>query len=167
MKDTGLSKRTVERAINELEELGWLARQSGRGKKSNNYSFPVSAIVTEMPFVENSAAETFQKTEDGESFEPFAETASIPDREFRLTLDRHLFWIQKQKNLSRKNFRAKDWFDLLLNLKEEDVLPHFQEFYSWTVNKKWVNNVTPKLLVGQIEAFKKGNQLENKKQQNS
>jgi hypothetical protein len=50
MKDTGLGKKTVERALNELERLGWIFRKTNKGfKKSNNYSFPESAITIKIP----------------------------------------------------------------------------------------------------------------------
>jgi hypothetical protein len=167
-KDANMSKSTVQRALKELEKLGWIARQSGRGKKSNKYSFPASAIMTETISAEKAVpAATFQKTEDGQIFEPFAETAGIPDQDFRLALDRELFWVLKQKNLSRQSFKAQPWLDLLLTLHQEEMLIYFQEFYLSTEKQKWVNNVTPQLLSGQIGLFKTGKQLANKRQTES
>lgn len=165
MKDANMSKSTAERALNELEKLGWIARQRGRGKKSNKYSFPASAIITETISDEKPLpAATFQKTADGQTFEPFAETAGIADQDFRLALDRELFWVLKHENLSRKSFKAQKWLDLLLILHEEEILVYFQEFYLFVENQKWVKNVTPQLLSGQIGLFKTLKQLANKKQ---
>jgi hypothetical protein len=45
MKETNLSKKTVERALNELESAGWLFRKTGMGKKANSYGFPAEALT--------------------------------------------------------------------------------------------------------------------------
>jgi hypothetical protein len=52
-KEANLSKKTVERALNELESLGWIFRKTNKGfKKPNNYSFPESAITIKNPSIE-------------------------------------------------------------------------------------------------------------------
>ena len=58
MKDTRLSKKTVERALNELENLGWIFRKPKKGfKKANNYGFPDAALAIKIPNEELSTNE--------------------------------------------------------------------------------------------------------------
>ncbi len=106
------------------------------------------------------------ETEEGESFEPFAETANLIDEEFRLKTDRTLYWIQKQKQIqSRENFPATDWLKLLTDLAKEGIADDgFREFYQWAESQSWVETISPKLLRTQIEKFKKRASIQVKKQ---
>lgn len=102
-------------------------------------------------------------------FEPFVETARMIDGKFRFRVDLTLFWIQRDKKLSRRNFPAAEWLETIEKLALEEI--HciegeggFKHFYLWAESQDWVQTVTPNLLLTQIEKYKKREKLAAKKQ---
>jgi hypothetical protein len=79
MKDTGLGKKTVERALNELESLGWIFRKNNKGKP-NDYSFPESAITIKIPQVEQPSQGAAASSSNGTP--PPAATGTETDAEY-------------------------------------------------------------------------------------
>lgn len=104
----------------------------------------------------------------GANFEPFPETEKLVDRNFRRIVDETLFWIQQDKQISRRNFPAGEWLDVIEKLALENI--HcvegdggFKDFYQWVEGQDWVETVTPKLLMSQIEKYKKRDVIAEKR----
>ncbi len=92
---------------------------------------------------------------------------SFVNSDLQSEIEEMLFWLQRQKGLkSKRNFPERDWLTLLTDLVPEGIAgTGFQEFYHWVENLDWVHTVSPKLMRGQIENFKKREQIANKNKQ--
>lgn len=145
-EQSGTCQKLTKTAISPLQPLkGYI----------NNSEPPLLKPILER---ENINAQA--RAKDFPGFEPFAETAKLVDEKFRQTVDETLFWIQRDKQLSRRNFPAKEWLDCIEQLQPEGIEliegdGGFKDFYEWAGSEDWVETVTPKLLLGQIEKYKK------------
>lgn len=97
--------------------------------------------------------------------ESFAETSRFVNESFRKEIDETLYWILTEKEIARCNFPVEEWLTLLMNLEAEGFGrgESFKDFYRWVSNQDWVETVSPKLLKGQIEKYKKRDVIEAKK----
>lgn len=117
---------------------------------------------------EEESLKEIERNNAGAGFEPFPQTKKLVDQKFREEVDETLWWIQQQKQLSRMNFPAEEWLDLLTRLESDDipckeVEGGFRDFYEWAESQDWVETVTPNLLLSQIEKFKKRDVIAEKK----
>lgn len=82
--------------------------------------------------------------------------------ELKVRIDETIFWLRQKKNLVR--IPEIEWTDLLADLSIEGIeFEEFKEFYTFVEKLEWTNTISPKLLRGQVEAWKNRETLEAKK----